>query len=72
MNTIQIYHYEDCDIRTVNRNGEPWFVAADVCRMLEIGNPTMALARLDEDEMTLSSIEGLSRDILPAIERGTA
>ncbi|MHB1154877.1 MAG: phage antirepressor [Eubacteriales bacterium] len=60
MNTIQIYHYENCDIRTVNRNGEPWFVAADVCRVLEIGNPTMALERLDDDEMTLSSIEGHS------------
>ncbi|MFZ3131363.1 MAG: BRO family protein [Desulfosporosinus sp.] len=61
MNTIQIYRYEDCDVRTVNKNGEPWFVAADVCRVLELGNPTMALERLDEDEKALISIEGLSR-----------
>ena len=61
MDTIQIYRYEDCDVRTVNRNGEPWFVAADVCRVLELGNPTMALERLDEDEKALISIEGLSR-----------
>mgnify|MGYP001209507740 CR=1 FL=1 len=61
MNTIQIYRYEDFDVRTVNRNGEPWFVAADVCRVLELGNPTMALERLDEDEKALISIEGLSR-----------
>jgi len=60
MDTIQIYRYEDCDVRTANRNGEPWFVAADVCRVLDLGNPTMALERLDEDEMTLSSIEGHS------------
>lgn len=60
MNTIQIYRYEGFDVRTVNRNGEPWFVAADVCRVLELGNPTMALERLDEDEMTLISIEGHS------------
>lgn len=44
-------------------DGEPWFVAADVCRVLEIGNPTMALGRLDEDERTLISIEGASNGL---------
>ena len=24
-------------VRTIIRNGEPWFVAADVCRALELG-----------------------------------
>ena len=39
---------------------EPWFVAADVCRALEIGNPSDALRRLDDDERqtTLVLIEG--------------
>lgn len=37
-------------LRTVAINGEPWFVAADVCRALEHSNPTKALGRLDEDE----------------------
>lgn len=38
---------------------EPWFVAPDVCRALEISNPTVALDRLDDDEkMTLRSTEG--------------
>lgn len=49
------------EIRTVTIDNEPWFVAADVCRALEIGNPTMALSRLDEDEKDLISIEGISR-----------
>lgn len=31
-------------------DGEPWFVAADVCRALEISNSRDAVARLDEDE----------------------
>lgn len=39
-------------------DGEVWFVAADVCESLGLGNPTMALQRLDADEVTLSSIEG--------------
>lgn len=37
-------------IRTIVKNGEPWFVAADVCRALEVSNPTVATSRLDEDE----------------------
>lgn len=39
--------------------GEPWFVAKDVCECLEIGNPTQAVMRLDKDEKsTLSLNEG--------------
>ena len=42
------------EIRVIEQDGEPWFVAADVCRALEIGNPSDALRRLDDDEkMTL-------------------
>lgn len=37
-------------IRTVIRNDEPWFVAADVCRALEVGDAHVALRRLDDDE----------------------
>lgn len=32
------------------KDGEPWFVAADVCKALEIGNSRMATDRLDDDE----------------------
>jgi anti-repressor protein len=45
-------------VRTLTIDGEPWFVAADACRILEIGNPTQALTRLDDDERTLISNEG--------------
>lgn len=38
------------DIRAFEKNGEPWFVAADVCRALGIVNHKDALTRLDEDE----------------------
>ena len=37
-------------MRVVERDGEPWFVAADVCKALEIGNPSQAIARLEDDE----------------------
>lgn len=62
MNEIKIFESQQFGkIRTSIVDGEPWFVAADVCRALEIGNPTMALSRLDDDEKALISIEGLSK-----------
>lgn len=48
-------------VRTILRDGEPWFVAADVCAALDLGNTTRALERLDADEQDLSSIQGISR-----------
>jgi len=30
--------------------GEPWFVTAEVCKVLVLSNPTVALIALDEDE----------------------
>lgn len=38
------------DVRIILRDNEPWFVAADVCRALEISNNRDALYRLDDDE----------------------
>lgn len=48
-------------IRVVMREGEPWFVAADVCKALEVEQVTNAVRRLDDDEKALISIKGISR-----------
>lgn len=55
MNEMIIFENEQFGtVRIIEQDGEPWFVAADVCRALEIGNPSDALRRLDDDEkMTL-------------------
>lgn len=37
-------------VRVVEQNGEPWFVAKDVCDCLGLKNPTMAVNTLDDDE----------------------
>lgn len=50
-------------MRVIEQNGDPWFVAADVCEALEIGNPSDALRRLEDDERTLVSIEGASNGL---------
>lgn len=62
MGEIKKFSFEGmAEVRVVKIDGEPWFVAADVCGAVGIGNPTMALRRLDQDERTLSQIEGSHR-----------
>lgn len=63
-NKVQIFNNDQFgSVRTVVKDGEPWFVAADVCKALEIGNPTDVMKRLDDDERTLVSIEGASNTL---------
>ena len=51
MNELQIFKsHEFGEIRTTIQNGEPWFVAADVCKALDIENNRKATNRLDDDE----------------------
>ena len=48
--TLRVFDYNGKSIRTMEFNGQPWFVAIDVCNVLEIANSRDAVARLDEDE----------------------
>ena len=51
MNEMQVFESIDFgQIRALMRDGEPWFVAADVCRVLDIVQNRNAVARLDDDE----------------------
>ena len=51
MDNMQVYKHEQFgEIRTLTKDGEIWFVATDVCNALDLTNPTMTVARLDEDE----------------------
>ena len=57
---IQLYKNETFgEIRTAVIGGEPWFVAVDVCKALELGNPSMTVERLDDDEKGISTIDTL-------------
>ena len=40
-----------------DEQGKPWFVAADVCNVLGIGNPRQAMTRLDADEKGVISTD---------------
>ncbi|MEK3838694.1 phage antirepressor [Paenibacillus sp. FSL R7-0128] len=59
MNQIQKFMYSNQEVRSTVINGEPWFVAKDVCDVLELTNSRMAIDRLDEDEKGVSSTDTL-------------
>lgn len=51
MNEMQIFENSEFgSVRTVEINNEPYFVASDICKALDLSNPTVALDRLDNDE----------------------
>ena len=52
-NEIRKFDFRGDSLRTLtDEAGEPWFVAKDVCDILELNNITEALRPLDEDEKT--------------------
>lgn len=61
MNQLQVFNNEELGkVRTVAKGEDVWFVAKDVCEVLEIKNTTQAVQKLDEDEVTMFNIGGLS------------
>lgn len=51
------FDYEGREIRVVKDDqGDPWFVAADVCAVLQLPETHKAVARLDDDEKDRNSI----------------
>lgn len=61
MTALVPFSFESQPVRVHQRDGEPWFVLADLCRILELSNPTKAAASLDDDEkFTLPNTEGHS------------
>lgn len=56
MNELQTFTYQDSPIRTVQMDGEPWFVLKDVCGVLGMSNPTAVAERLDDDERAKSDL----------------
>ena len=55
----RIFHFHNRPVRTLQLNGEAWFVAADVCAVLGLANPSQAVSYLDDDERCLITNEAL-------------
>ncbi len=56
MSKIIPFDFEGQEVRVVWVGDEPWFVAVDVCRVLDHTNSRVALERLDEDEKGVSTV----------------
>jgi len=66
------FTFDESLVRTVVKDGEPWFVAKDVCEILEILDPSMAASRLEEDERGTTTVGTTSgpRELLTVNESG--
>ncbi|NKS67303.1 BRO family protein [Prescottella equi] len=62
MSEMVPFAYGDAQVRVVTIDGEPWFVLSDLCKVLDIANPSNVAARLDEgvrQTHTLRHAEGM-------------
>lgn len=59
MSELSVFNFDSQSLRTITRNGEPWFVAADVCDTLGLDDTSKACSRLDDDEKGTNSIRTL-------------
>lgn len=67
-----IFRFGDSEIRVIDKAGDPWFVAKDVCDVLGISNNRDGIARLDEDEkgVALTDTLGGAQELAVVSESG--
>lgn len=72
MNQLQVFNYGQKEIRTIVVDGETEWIAKDLCEVLDLGNVSQALARLDEDEKGVTSNDTLGgpQEMLTVNESG--
>lgn len=59
------FDYSGRQVRTVTIDGEPWFVAGDVCAVLGLTNVTAALQRLDPASFTQTEVPNANGHLRP-------
>jgi len=72
MNQLQVFNFKNREVRMVIINNEPWFVAKDVCDVLELTDASKTVSRLDEDEKLIRKlfVSGQNRDVTVINESG--
>lgn len=73
MSELSVFNFDSYTVRTVlGQAGEPWFVAADVCDALGLGDTSKACSRLDDDEKLIRTmfVSGQNREVLTINESG--
>lgn len=65
-----IFQFNSNEIRTISQNGEPWFVAKDVCDVLEIKDHKKAVVGLENNLLTAGIKGAISNTPLIATKGG--
>jgi prophage antirepressor-like protein len=60
---LQLFTFGHAEVRVLQIDGEPWFIARDVCNVLEIQDSSMAVGGLDEDEKQQVSSNTISTGV---------
>lgn len=72
MSSLSLFKFEEKEIRVVVIDGEPWFVAKDVCEILELSDVSTACKRLKDYEKLIQTllVSGQNRDVMVISESG--
>lgn len=73
MNNLQVFNYNGNEVRTIQKDGETWWVLKDVCAVLGISDVRRVAERLDVDEWSQTPVSdrlGRSQDTYIINESG--
>lgn len=72
MNNLQVFNYKEKEVRTTEQDNQTWWIAQDVCEVLELSDVSMSLQRLGEDEKLIQKlfVSGQNRDVWTINEPG--
>lgn len=72
MESLSIWNFEGAEVRTAMKGNEPWWVLADICKVLGLTNPAKVSQRLkvDEKDITFSYTPGGQQEMTIINEKG--
>ena len=56
-NDLKVFNYSGKNVRVVSEEGRIWFLASDVCKLLNLTNTTTVLKRLSPEYSTKVQVE---------------
>lgn len=54
--SVTTFNFDTTDVRVVAMDGEPWFVLADVCTILDLTNPSMVAQRVPDYALSTAEV----------------
>ncbi|QMS91721.1 hypothetical protein HUN01_30525 [Nostoc edaphicum CCNP1411] len=72
MSNLSIFSFESHEIRFIDTAESPWWIAQDICKVLELDDVSKAVSRLDDDEKLIRTlrVSGQGRETLCVNESG--